>query len=62
MNLFYAVFFGAGVATLAYTVLGKRVGYSNPQRVWLIVGVVFVIATVIFLTLFSYFVPSDSSL
>ena len=56
MNLLYAMFFGAGVAAVAYTKLGRRAGYGNAQNVWLIVGVVFVIATIIFFTLFTTFV------
>ncbi|HET7060370.1 MAG TPA: hypothetical protein VFH99_03615 [Candidatus Saccharimonadales bacterium] len=54
MNLLYSIFFGAGVAAVAYTRLGRRAGYGNTQNVWLITGVVFVIATVIFLTVFSF--------
>lgn len=55
MNFLFAVLFGAGVAGFAYTRLGKRVGYGNSQNVWLIVGVFFVIATIIFYTAFATF-------
>lgn len=55
MNFLYAIFFGAGVAGFAYTYLGRRAGYGNTQNVWLIVGVCFVIATIVFYTLFASF-------
>lgn len=48
MNLLYSIFFGAGVAAVAYTTLGRRVGYGNSQNVWIIVGVVFLLATFFF--------------
>jgi hypothetical protein len=53
MNLLYAIFFGAGVAGVAYTRLGKRVGYGNTQNVWLVTGVIFVIAAAVFFTIFT---------
>jgi beta-lactamase regulating signal transducer with metallopeptidase domain len=55
MNFLYAIFFGAGVAGFAYTYLGRRAGYGNSQNVWLIVGVCFVIATIVFYTIFASF-------
>lgn len=55
MKLLYAIFFGAGVAGFAYTRLGRRVGYGNSQNVWTIVGIVFVIATIVFYTIFANF-------
>ncbi len=58
MKLLYCLFFGAGVAGIAYTRLGRRVGYGNQQNVWLIVGVVFVLVTIIFYTILS-FVPQS---
>lgn len=54
MNLLYAAFFGAGVAAIAYTKLGRRAGYANTQNVWTIVGVIFVISTIVFLTILSF--------
>ena len=51
MRFLYAIFFGAGVAGIAYTRLGRRVGYNNTQNVWTVVGVIFVIATIIFYTI-----------
>lgn len=54
MNFLYAAFFGAGVAAMAYSRLGRRVGYGNAQNVWLIVGVVFVLVTAFFYTIAAY--------
>jgi hypothetical protein len=55
MKFLYSLFLGAGVAGLAYTRLGRRVGYGNQQNVWIIVGVAFVLASVIFYTVFAIF-------
>lgn len=54
MDFLYSVFFGAGVAGFAYTKMGRRVGYGNPQYVWTIVGVVFVLTSLFFFTLLKY--------
>lgn len=56
MNLLYSIFFGAGVAAVAYSILGRRVGYGNSQNVWLITGVFFIIATIVFYTILAYFI------
>ena len=53
MTLLYSIFFGAGVAAVAYTRLGRRVGYDNARNVWTITGVVFVLTTIIFFTILS---------
>ncbi len=58
MSLLYSIFFGAGVAAVAYTRLGRRAGYNNTQNVWTIVGVIFVIATIVFFTILSFLIPS----
>lgn len=50
----FSVFFGAGIATFAYTKLGRRAGYGNMKEVWTIVGVVFVLASLFFYTLAVY--------
>lgn len=55
MDLMYSMFFGAGVAALAYSQLGKRVGYGNSQNVWTIVGVVFVLSSIVFFTIITTF-------
>lgn len=54
MDLFYAIFFGAGIAGFAYTRLGRRVGYSNTQNVTVVLGVVFVVATLFFYTVLKF--------
>lgn len=53
MTLLYSLFFGAGVAGFVYTKMGRRVGYSNTQNVAVVVGVVFVLTTIVFFTIFS---------
>ena len=54
MDLLYSVFFGAGVAAFIYSKMGKRIGYGNTANVWTIVGIVFAMATIIFLTLLKF--------
>ncbi|HSW85230.1 MAG TPA: hypothetical protein VLF79_01265 [Candidatus Saccharimonadales bacterium] len=56
MTLLYALFFGAGVAAVAYSRLGRRVGYGNTQNVTIIVVVIFVITTIIFYTILATFI------
>lgn len=53
MNFLFSLMFGAGVAAFAYSKLGRRVGYGNQGSVWIIVGVIFVISTIVFLTVFN---------
>lgn len=50
MDFLYSLFFGAGIAGFAYSKLGRRVGYGNTQNVVIVVGIVFVLATMFFLT------------
>lgn len=59
MKLMYAIFFGAGAAAFVYTRMGKRVGYGNSANVWTIVGVAFVLITIIFYTILSFFIPEN---
>lgn len=54
MNLLYSLFFGAGVAGFAYSKMGRRVGYGNTQNVVIVVGVVFVLTTLFFLTVLKF--------
>jgi len=54
MNLLYAIFFGAGVAGISYSTLARRVGYENGKNIMTLVGIIFVIATLIFLTVFAF--------
>lgn len=59
MKLLYSVFFAAGAAAVIYSRMGKRVGYDNQANVWTIVGVSFVILTIVFYTVLSFFVPEN---
>jgi hypothetical protein len=52
MSLLIALFLGAGVAAFTYTKMGRRVGYGNYGSVITVVGVTFVISTVIAFTVF----------
>jgi hypothetical protein len=54
MDFLYSIFFGAGVAAFTYSKMGRRVGYGNTANVWLIIGVVFVITTIFFLTILKF--------
>jgi hypothetical protein len=54
MNLLYSLFIGAGVAGFAYTRMGRRAGYGNTQNVTIIVGVAFVLSTIVFYTILAY--------
>ncbi len=58
MKLLYSMFFGAGVAAIAYSRLGRRVGYGNEQNVWTIVGVIFVLVSAFFFTIIAFLIPS----
>lgn len=51
MDLLYSVFFGAGIAAVAYTKMGKRLGFGNQKSLWITVGIAFVISTIFFYTL-----------
>lgn len=56
MNLLYAIFFGAGVAAVTYSRMGRRVGYGNEKAVWTVVGVVFVLVTIFFYTILAFLI------
>ncbi|HEY1646150.1 MAG TPA: hypothetical protein VGF75_07370 [Candidatus Saccharimonadales bacterium] len=49
-----AFFAAASLSAVAYSQLGKRVGYSNTQQVRSIVAIAFVFCFVIFYTLFRF--------
>ncbi|HUA12897.1 MAG TPA: hypothetical protein VL989_00100 [Candidatus Sulfotelmatobacter sp.] len=51
MDFFFSLFFGAGVAAIAYNTLGRRVGYTNNQSILIFLAVVFVVATLFFFTM-----------
>jgi hypothetical protein len=50
-DFLYSIFFGAGVAAVAYSKMGRRVGYGNTGNVWMIVGIVFLLAAIFFYTI-----------
>lgn len=42
----------AGVAAVAYSQFGKRIGYSNSKQLWIIVGITFLASWIfLFITL-----------
>lgn len=59
MKLMYAIFFGAAAGGFAYTKIGRRVGYGNQTNVWTIVGVAFVLTTIVFYTILALFIPNN---
>ena len=56
MELLFSLFFGAGVAGVAYSKMGRRVGYANQQNVAIVVGVVFVLTSIVFFTILKFFI------
>jgi hypothetical protein len=59
MYFLFSLFFAAGVAGFVYSKMGQRLGYGNSQNVWVTVGVVFVIAAIVFYTILALFVPKN---
>jgi hypothetical protein len=51
MALLYSLFFGGGVAAYVYSRFARRVGYGNTQNVAVVVGVVFILTTIVFFTI-----------
>jgi len=51
MHFLIACLFGAGIAGVTYTRMGRRLGYANTQNVNLIVGIAFVLSTIVFYTI-----------
>ncbi|HEX4773897.1 MAG TPA: hypothetical protein VH234_00035 [Candidatus Saccharimonadales bacterium] len=54
MDFLYSLFLGAGLAGFTYSRMGRRVGYGNTANVWTVVGVVFVIAAIVFYTVLKF--------
>jgi len=54
MDFLYSLFFGAGVAAFSYTRMGRRVGYGNTQNVMVVIGVIFVLTTIVFFTIMKF--------
>ena len=44
-----ALIFAAGFGALAYSQLGKRIGHTDTKRVWMVVGLIFVLAYILIL-------------
>jgi hypothetical protein len=51
MDFLFSVFFGAGLAAFTYSKMGRRLGYGNTGNVALVVGVVFIIASIVFFSI-----------
>jgi len=46
-NFLIALMLAAGIATLVYTKMGRRMGYGNSGSVWTLVGMSFAISFLI---------------
>ncbi|HVC36193.1 MAG TPA: hypothetical protein VNE40_01975 [Candidatus Dormibacteraeota bacterium] len=46
-----SLFIAAGAAAWVYSKMGRRVGYGNSQRVWTLVGAIFVVVFIVIWTL-----------
>lgn len=42
------------MAGFVYSRMGRRIGYGNSQNVWVVVGVTFVLTTIIFYTILAF--------
>lgn len=42
------------MAGFVYTRMGRRLGYGNPQNIWLVVGVTFILVTIVFYTILAF--------
>jgi hypothetical protein len=58
-NALLSLFVAAGVAGLAYSKLGRRVGYGNSANVWTMVTIVFVLSFVVMIILLNTLVSLD---
>lgn len=56
MNFLIAVLFGAGVAAYTYSHFARRVGYGNTKNVTTVIGVVFVLSTLVFYTILRFII------
>ena len=54
-----SLFIAAGVAGLAYSKLGRRVGYGNSANVWTLVAVVFALTFAVVMILLNTLVSLD---
>jgi len=53
-NTVISLMLAAGVAGWTYSKMGRRLGYSNAQSVWIVVAVAFVLVFVFLETLLHY--------
>ena len=57
MDFLISACFGAGVAAFVYSRFGRRVGYSNTQNIYIIIGLSFVFGTAIFYSVIALLMP-----
>ncbi len=57
MDFLISACFGAGVAAFVYSRFGRRVGYSNTQNIYTIIGLSFVFATAVFYSVIALLMP-----
>ena len=57
MDFLISACFGAGVAAFVYSRFGRRVGYSNTQNIYIIIGLSFVFGTAIFYSVIALLIP-----
>jgi hypothetical protein len=53
-DVWFAFIMGAGAGLLVYLKIGRGIGYSNGQAVWIMTGVTFALAFVFVFTLMRY--------
>ena len=58
-NVFTALFLALGAGALAYSQLGKRVGYGNAKNVWTLVGMAIAITFVVAMLVLTTFISLD---
>lgn len=58
-NTLLSLFVAAGVAGVAYSKLGRRVGYGNSANVWTMVGIVFALSFLVMIILLNTVVSLD---
>lgn len=59
-NVLTSLFIAAGLAGLAYSKLGRRVGYGNSSSVWALVGIVFGLSFLVMIILLNTLVDLNN--
>lgn len=54
MNWLFSLFFGAGVAAWTFSKMSRRLGQGNTKSIVWLVGVVFVLSTLLFYSILVY--------